>query len=92
LTSSHLIDIYRYMKTSVEIHDALLDDIRRVASNEGTTVRALIEEGLRILLARRRAGRAFRLRDASFDGDGLQPGVDWSWDSIRDLIYEGYGS
>ena len=50
--------------------------------------------GLRRVLAERR-GRAapFRLRDASFRGDGLQPGVaTGSWEAIRDAIYEGRGA
>jgi hypothetical protein len=39
----------------------------------------------------KRRGR-FRLRDGSFKGKGLQPGVDLSnWEQIRSLIYEGRG-
>ncbi len=44
-----------------------------------------------VLAGRRRKGR-FRLRDGSFKGKGLQPGVDLSnWEQIRSLIYEGRG-
>jgi len=75
------------MKTSIEITDVLLNQARQIAAREGTTVRALVEEGLRTVLARRSESAAFRLRDVSFKGDGLAPGVDWSWDSVRDLIY-----
>lgn len=35
------------MKTTVEIADSLLAAARRLAAKEGTSVRALIEEGLR---------------------------------------------
>ena len=42
------------MKTTVEISDALLDEARRAAARERTTVRALIEEGLRKVIKDRR--------------------------------------
>ena len=82
------------MKTTVDIPDPLLAEARRAADREGTTLKALVEAGLRRVLAERR-GKAvpFRLRDASFRGDGLQPGVaSGSWDAIRDAIYEGRGA
>ncbi len=81
------------MKTTVEIPDALLDEARTAASRERTTVRALIEEGLRHVLQSRRRRAAFRLRCASFKGHGLQPHVaEGSWERLRDLIYEGRGA
>jgi hypothetical protein len=81
------------MKTTVEIADALLDEARRVAARTGTTVRALIEEGLRVVLTRRRRGSAFRLRAATFRGQGVQPGVrEGDWDRIRALAYEEHGA
>ena len=71
----------------------LLDEARRVASREGRTVRALVEEGLRRVLAERKRTRGFRLRKASFKGKGLQPHVAGaSWDQIRDTAYEGRGA
>lgn len=81
-----------HMKTTVEIADALLDEAKRVASKEGTTVRALIEQGLRRALAERRRGGRFRLRRASFRGKGLQPGgSELTWARMRELVYEGRG-
>lgn len=82
------------MKTTVEISDALLEEARQTAAREGTTVRALIEAGLRRVLAeRQKAGRGFRLRRASVAGRGLRPEVaEGSWERLRDLIYEGRGS
>jgi len=41
------------MKTTVEIAEDLFMHAREVARREGTTLRALIEEGLRATLARR---------------------------------------
>ena len=81
------------MKTTVEIADSLLEDARKLAAREGTTLRALMEQGLRHVVAerRRRAG-AFRLRKASFKGQGLQPGVAGaSWERIREMAYESRG-
>lgn len=63
------------MKTTVEITDALLDEAIRVALGESTTLRELIEEGLRRLLDDRRKEKPFQLRRASFRGKGLQPGA-----------------
>lgn len=80
------------MKTTVEIPDSLLEQARSLAQKEGTTIRALVEEGLRKVVDERRK-RRFRLRDATFEGNGLQPqaaGMDW--EQIRDTIYEGRGS
>ena len=83
----------RCMKTTVEISDALLERARQIAAREKTTVRQLIEEGLRRALAERRQGGAFRLRKASFAGDGLQPDVAAAgWDGIRERTYEGRGT
>lgn len=81
------------MKTTVEIPDSLLEEARKLASREGTTVRALVEEGLRRIVAERKQAPAFRLRKASFKGGGLQPQAEGaSWERIRDMAYEGRGA
>ena len=81
------------MKTTVEISDPLLQRARQTARREKTTVRQLIEEGLRRVLAERRQRGPFRLRKASFRGDGLQPELAAAgWDRIRDRAYEGRGA
>jgi Bacterial antitoxin of type II TA system, VapB len=80
------------MKTTVEIPQTLLDEARKLASQEGTTLRALVEEGLRRIIAERRHAGAFRLRQATFKGTGLQVGVAGvPWEGIRDMAYEGRG-
>ena len=90
LDGSH--DMVTHMKTTVDIPDPLLTAVKEVAALEKTTLRSLIEEGLRLALARRRKGKRFRLRDASVDGNGPQPGVrEGDWSVVRDLIYEGRG-
>ncbi len=60
-----------HMKTTVEISDALLDAARKVAAREGTSVRALIERGLRQALSASLPRRVFRLRKAIFKGRAL---------------------
>lgn len=80
------------MKTTVDITDSLLEEAKKVASREGTTVRALIEDGLREVLTERKKPGSFKLRKATFKGKGLHPGVSvGSWESIRELIYDGHG-
>jgi len=82
------------MKTTIQIPDSLFEEARRVAQRERVTMRSLVEEGLRRVLADhariKRGG--FRLRKAAFRGKGLQPGLEGaSWDRIRDASYEGRG-
>jgi hypothetical protein len=80
------------MKTTVEIPDSLLEEAKRLASREGTTVRALVEEGLRRTLTERNRATEFRLRKATFRGTGLQPALAGaSWEQIRDAAYEERG-
>ena len=81
------------MKTTVELPDALLREAKRVALRERTTVRALIERGLRAVLSHRPSGERFTLRDASFQGDGLLAGRSLrDWEAIRDLAYSERGA
>ncbi len=82
-----------HMKTTVEISDALIEAAKKVAANEGTTLRELIETGLRQVLSDRKRHAQFKLRKASFRGKGLQPGLRGaSWDRLRDMAYEGRGT
>lgn len=81
-----------HMKTTIDLADPLLDEARELARREGTTVRALVEQGLRQVLADKRRSAPFRLRDASFAGDGLRPELEGApWDRLRELAYEGRG-
>lgn len=80
------------MKTTVEIPDALIKDARKLASQQRTTLRVLIVEGLRRVLTKRRSSEGFRLRKASFKGNGLQPEAAGApWERLRDMGYEGRG-
>ena len=78
-----------HMKTTIEIADALLEEAKAIAAEEGTTVRALVESGLRWRVAEHRSHYGvFKLQDAAFDGEGIAPELRAaSWERIRDLAY-----
>lgn len=81
------------MKTTIELPDELVEQARRVARNEGRTLRALVEEGLQRSLAARRQAASRELDFPSYGGSGLTDefrGVSWS--GIRDEIYRGRGA
>ena len=76
------------MKTTVHIPESLLKEARKIAGRENTSIKALIEEGLRRTIDNRKQNRVFRLRKATFKGNGLQSDVEGaSWDRIRELSY-----
>lgn len=80
------------MKTTLDISDPLLREARKLAARERTTLRALVEQGLRRVVAEKRRQPAFRLRKASFRGRGLRPELkDVGWERLRDLAYEDRG-
>lgn len=81
------------MKTTVEISDSLLQEVREVCVREGATFRTLVERGLRRVVAEAAESAPFKLRGASFKGSGLQSGVRGaSWETLRDLIYRDRGA
>jgi hypothetical protein len=74
------------MKTTIDISDPLLEAAKKAAAREGTTLRALIELGLRQVIETRGRGAEYRLRKASFRGNGLQPAAkDLTWEQMREL-------
>lgn len=81
------------MKTTVELPDGLLREAKRLAAREGTTVKALIERGLRAVVGARRQRPTFKLRPAAFRGDGLVAGRSLrDWETLRDLSYSERGA
>jgi hypothetical protein len=81
-----------HMKTTVYIADALFRAARRRADRDGLTLRALIEEGLRRVLAEDAQSAGFTLRRVTFGGQGADPGIqEGSWEQVRGAIYEGRG-
>ena len=82
------------MKTTVQITDAVLIRAKRLMQRENRTLRSLVEEGLRLVLAaRRRQRRGHKLRWLTVKGRGLRPALrQGGWQQIRDLVYRGRGS
>jgi hypothetical protein len=65
------------MRTTVNLPNELLAQVKKAALEAQTTVTALIEEALRETLARRRRKpRAKPVELPTFGSGGLQPGVD----------------
>lgn len=78
----------RHMKTTVNLPDELLREAQNLARREGTTLRNLIENGLRTVVQQRADESRFTLEDASVDGRGLQPEFRGAgWEHIRDAIH-----
>lgn len=76
------------MKTTLELSDELMERARTVARREGTTLRALVEEGLRLALRSRAPRRRPGFAVQPFEGDGLTAEfAGASWQRIRDEIY-----
>lgn len=79
------------MKTTIDIADALLARAKKVAAREHTTVRALVEESLRRLLAERDQAGSVEIKPVTFRGEGLQELGSRGWEAQRDMIYEDRG-
>ncbi|MDX2223689.1 MAG: hypothetical protein SFV21_13135 [Rhodospirillaceae bacterium] len=80
------------MKTTVEISDGLLRQVKKQAEREGVTLRTLIERGLHRVITERKGRPAFKLRRVKFGGQGLQPEFRGaSWEKLIDASYQGRG-
>jgi hypothetical protein len=78
-----------HMKTTVDIADDLLLRAKQAAEASHTTLRSLIEEGLREVLGRKSAAGSPPIKPVTFRGTGLQPEFRGKgWDAIRDAIYD----
>jgi hypothetical protein len=77
------------VKTTVDITDSLLEQAKQLAAARSTTLRQIIEEGLRNMIETKQE-QPFRLRDGSFGGQGMVRKM--TWDEIRDEIYQGRGA
>jgi hypothetical protein len=66
----------RCMRTTVDLPDELLTQARRRAADEGTTLTALLADGLRLRLTRQVPPSARRPLPVSRNGGGMQPWID----------------
>lgn len=79
---------YVEVKTTVEISDNLLIRAKRYARKTHRPVRALIEEGLRLVLASEIPRPAYEMPDRSVGlSGGRNPLDQLSWDELRNEIY-----
>jgi len=62
------------MRTTLDLNDELLREAKRRANREGTTLKAIVERALRVLLRPGEARRGYRLRWRTERGR-LRPGV-----------------
>jgi hypothetical protein len=86
-------DMVSHMKTTIQIPDSLFEEVRTLAHQERTTMKVIVEEGLRKIVSERKLRSRFKLRKATFKGNGLQPHLAGkSWDQILQLSYEGRGA
>ena len=88
LTGREPTNMVTHMKTTVDIADDLLLRAKREAKASQTTLRSLIEEGLREVLGRKALSKQKPIKPVTFRGKGLQPAFRGKgWDAIRDAIY-----
>ena len=75
------------MKTTIDVQDELLARAKRHARQTGRPLRAVVEEGLRLVLAAPpRAG--YKLPDLSVGDSGRRdPLEQYSWSDLRSIIY-----
>ncbi len=73
-----------HMKATVDIADTVLQQAKLIAARERTTLRSLVEEGLRHVIDERAKATSFKLRDVRYGEGGGVPGVDIDdWMSIK---------
>ena len=83
------------MKTSIEIAESLFRRVKQLSRARNTSVRALVEEGLRAVLDLEEKKRQIKPKMLTFEGDGLTDefrSKGYTWDSVRDEVYRGHGS
>lgn len=78
------------MKTTLDLSDELLKRAKRFAKTTGRPLRAVVEEGLRLVLREGAKPTAYRLPDRSVGKPGdPNPLETMTWQDLRDEIYGG---
>ena len=76
------------MKTTIDIHDELLARAKRHARGAGVPLRAVVEEGLRLVLQAPQPAVDYRMPDLSVgDPKGDDPLEAYSWQDLSEVIY-----
>lgn len=75
-----------HIKTTINIADSILRKAKRIAGEEGVTLRELAEEGLEMALQKRAARKAKGFRLVTFGDPKAEP-VSVDWEGLRNLVY-----
>jgi hypothetical protein len=76
------------MKTTLDIQDELMVRAKRHAKRIGRPLRAVVEEGLRLVLAEAKPKKSYVMPDCSVgDPDAEDPLEMLSWQDLRQEIY-----
>jgi hypothetical protein len=76
------------VKTTLDIQDALLLRAKRLSKRTGRPLRALVEEGLRLVLDPVARAEPYDMPDCSVgEPGGHNPLEAFSWQDLRDEIY-----
>ena len=77
------------MKTTIDVHDELLARAKRHARENGVSLRAVVEEGLRLVLSTIRTAEPYRLPDLSVgDPNDKDPLEAYTWQDLSEMIHE----
>lgn len=78
------------MKTTIDIHDELLRRAKRHAQKTGRTLRAVVEDGLRMALKKRETGQPrHRWKDLSVGEPGdPNPFEKYTWAEMLEMSYD----
>ena len=80
------------MRTTLDIHDDLMRQAKAAALDSGRTLTSIVEDSLRMYLARRNGAESGKAAIVlpTFGGGGLMPGVDLDNSaSLLDIMEEG---
>jgi hypothetical protein len=78
------------MRTTISIDGELLARAKAAAARSGRTLNAVVEDALRVALARTEEPKQHRVPLPTFKGGGLRPGVNLNSNAeLLDLMDEG---
>ena len=78
------------MKTTFDLPEALVADVKRIAKQRGQTAREYVQQALVAALKEAETPREpFKLKDLSVGGNGLSP--EWANATFAEILEESYG-
>ena len=76
------------VKTTLDIRDELLESAKRLAKREGQSLRAVVEEGLRLILCASQEKTKYVLEDFSVGNPDVSDPLELlTWQDLRGEIY-----